>query len=256
MKCLNCDAYGHSFQYCFKPITSYGIISYRYRNNYLEYLIVQRKDTIGYTDFMRGRYTTVENLISIMEEMTCEERYNIQKYDFDYLWDNLWHNHTRGIYVNEKFNAKRKFNKIDVKSILDKIAPSKFSEAEYGFPKGRKNLYEKHQECAKREFEEETGIHSDDYELDNSIDPITETFIGSDGQKYSHIYYVAKVNPYLNLHKNKKTDIFLEEIRQILFMNYRDAYKKIRSYDVQKRYTLVRVNKILRKKLRLPLSDA
>lgn len=251
MKCLNCDLYGHSFQYCLKPIKSFGIIAYRYKNNNLEYLLIRRKDTIGYTDFMRGRYTSVENLISILEEMTTEERENLQKYDFDTLWGKIWHNHTRGIYINEKVNAKNRFNKIDICSILRKINPSRFTEPEYGFPKGRKNLYEKYQDCAKREFEEETGISQNDYELDTSIEPIIETFVGSDGQNYSHIYYVAKVNPYLNLDKTKKTDIFLEEISQIMFVDYPQAYKKIRSYDTQKRYTLTRINKILRKKLKI-----
>ncbi len=250
MKCLNCDMYGHSFQYCIKPIKSFGIIAYRQKHGSLEYLLIKRKDTIGYTDFMRGRYNSVENLIAIIEEMTDKERRDLQEYDFDTLWDRLWHNHTRGIYVNEKINARNKFNKIDIRSILQKIPPSKFKEPEYGFPKGRKNLNEKYEECARREFEEETGINSDNYQIDETVDPVTETFVGSDGQKYSHIYYIAKVNPYLNINNTYKSDIFLEEISELKFANYKDAYKMIRSYDIQKRYTLTKINKILKRKIR------
>lgn len=251
MKCLNCDMYGHSFQYCIKPIKSFGIIAYRQKYSSLEFLLIKRKDTIGYTDFMRGRYNSIENLISIVEEMTNKEREDLEKYDFDTLWYRLWHNHTRGIYINEKTNAKNKFNRIDIRSILKKIPPSKFNEPEYGFPKGRKNLNEKYEDCARREFEEETGINSDNYEIDQNIDPVTETFIGSDGQKYSHIYYVAKVNPYLNIQSTHKTDIFLEEISELTFASYKEAYRLIRSYDTQKRYTLTKVNKILKKKLKM-----
>jgi 8-oxo-dGTP pyrophosphatase MutT (NUDIX family) len=250
MKCLNCNIYGHSFQYCNKPIKSFGIIAYRYKYNKLEYILIQRKDTIGYTDFLRGRYKNT-NLISTIEEMTNKERYNIIHNDFDTLWDNLWHNHMRGIYINEKSHAKAKFYSTNIKEILSKIEPSKYDEPEYGFPKGRKNLHEKYEECAKREFEEETGFNSCDYQIDENIDPLTETFVGSDGKKYSHVYYVAKVNPFLNIKNNKKTDVFLEEISQIIFADFKQAYKKIRSYDTQKRYTLYKTNKLLRKKLKL-----
>lgn len=253
MKCLNCDMYGHSFQYCIKPIKSFGIIAYRQKFNSLEYLLIKRKDTIGYTDFMRGRYNSIENLIAIIEEMTNKEREDLKNHDFDTLWDRLWYNHSRGIYVNEKTSARNKYNKIDIKSILRKIPKSKFYEPEYGFPKGRKNLHEKYEECARREFEEETGISSENYEIDISVDPITETFVGSDGQKYSHIYYVAKVNPYLNIKNTEKSDIFLEEIGEIIFRDYKEAYKLIRSYDTQKRYTLTKVDKILKRKLKTKL---
>lgn len=251
MKCLNCDTYGHSFQYCVKPIKSFGIIAYRQRHNSIEYLLIKRKDTIGYTDFMRGRYNSVENLIAIIEEMTNKERENLKRYDFDTLWDCLWYNHSRGIYVNEKANARNKFNKINIKHILQKIPRSRFNEPEYGFPKGRKNLNEKYEECARREFEEETGIKSENYEIDHSIDPLTETFVGSDGQKYSHIYYVAKVNPYLNIKNTEKSDIFLEEIGELTFCNYKQAYKLIRSYHIQKKYILTKINKILKRKLKI-----
>ncbi len=251
MKCLNCDTYGHSFQYCIKPIKSFGIIAYRQRHHSIEYLLIKRKDTIGYTDFMRGRYNSVENLIAIIEEMTNKERKDLETYDFDTLWDRLWYNHSRGIYVNEKTNARNKFNKINIKKILKKIPDSRFDEPEYGFPKGRKNLNEKYEECARREFEEETGIRSENYEIDQSIDPITETFVGSDGQKYSHIYYVAKVNPYLNIKNTEKSEIFLEEIGELTFCSYKQAYKLIRSYDTQKKYILTKVNKILKRKLKI-----
>lgn len=251
MKCLNCDMYGHSFQYCLKPIKSFGIIAYRQRYGTLEYLLIKRKDTIGYTDFMRGRYNSVENLIAIVEEMTEKERLDLKQYDFETLWGRLWNNHMRGIYVNEKVNARNKFNKINIKSVLQKISSSKFKEPEYGFPKGRKNLNEKYEECARREFEEETGIRYENYEIDQNIEPITETFIGSDGQKYSHIYYIAKVNPYLDIQNTIKTDVFLEEVSELKFADYKQAYKLIRSYDTQKRYTLTKINKILKRKLKI-----
>ena len=46
--------------------------------------------------------------------------------------------------------------------------------------------------CAIREFEEETDVSKNEYTLlDNVILKLTEEFIGSNGVRYKHIYYLA-----------------------------------------------------------------
>ena len=55
--CNNCGKNGHVFHQCKYPITSIGIIAVRKnRDNQYEYLMIRRKDTLGYVDFMRGKY--------------------------------------------------------------------------------------------------------------------------------------------------------------------------------------------------------
>ena len=54
--CNNCGKTGHIFQNCKKPIISSGIIAFRKVNNQFQYLMICRKDTLGYVDFMRGKY--------------------------------------------------------------------------------------------------------------------------------------------------------------------------------------------------------
>ena len=54
--CNNCQNYGHLYYNCKRPITSLGVICYRKYNDKIEYLIVQRKDSHGYVDFLRGKY--------------------------------------------------------------------------------------------------------------------------------------------------------------------------------------------------------
>ena len=46
--CSNCGKNGHLFQQCKYPITSIGIIGFRKVNEEFEYLMIRRKDTIGY----------------------------------------------------------------------------------------------------------------------------------------------------------------------------------------------------------------
>jgi hypothetical protein len=51
--CLNCDREGHTFKKCLMPVKSYGIVAFTRKRNMLKFLLIQRKDTMGYTDFMR-----------------------------------------------------------------------------------------------------------------------------------------------------------------------------------------------------------
>ena len=56
--CGNCGNLGHTYKRCRYPITSCGVILYKYNpdykkemNNKYLYLLIQRKDTIGYVNF-------------------------------------------------------------------------------------------------------------------------------------------------------------------------------------------------------------
>ena len=54
--CNNCGKQGHSFHQCKLPITSYGIILFRSSPKGLQFLMIRRKDSFGYIDFIRGKY--------------------------------------------------------------------------------------------------------------------------------------------------------------------------------------------------------
>ena len=78
--CNNCGKQGHMFHQCKLPITSYGIIAFRYNiNNNVEYLMIRRKDSFGYIDFVRGKYTpyNIEQVQNIFNEMSVLERETI-----------------------------------------------------------------------------------------------------------------------------------------------------------------------------------
>ena len=66
INCNNCGKYGHNYNQCTVPITSYGVIAFRMNKQKIpEYLMICRKDTLGYIDFMRGKYI-VQNKNYIM----------------------------------------------------------------------------------------------------------------------------------------------------------------------------------------------
>jgi len=56
--CNNCGKLGHYYHHCKMPITSIGIIVFRVNpEGKKEFLMIRRKDTLGYIDFMRGKYS-------------------------------------------------------------------------------------------------------------------------------------------------------------------------------------------------------
>jgi len=55
--CNNCGKYGHMFYQCKMPITSIGIIVFRKHNDQIQYLMIKRKDTLGFIEFVRGKYS-------------------------------------------------------------------------------------------------------------------------------------------------------------------------------------------------------
>ena len=85
--CNNCGKQGHQFHQCKQPITSYGIILFRSSMKGIQYLMIRRKDSFGYIDFLRGKYVqnNLEHLQSIFNEMSIFEREKIRKFMEEYV---------------------------------------------------------------------------------------------------------------------------------------------------------------------------
>lgn len=183
------------------PITSYGIILfYVDSKDKIWFLLAQRRDTIEYTDFLRGKYTYA-NMETYFSLMTNEERDRIKNYSFNDLWDDLWINHNNRFYIDGKQKALSKFN--TNKQLITKLLKntrSTTTEPSWGFPKGKKHLKETEIECAFREFFEETKLYIT-YENLLNMSPIKEVFKGTNKKMYSTIYYIAQVNTKLSITK-------------------------------------------------------
>lgn len=109
--CNNCGKHGHLFHQCKNPITSSGIIVYN-NANVLKFLMICRKDTLGYVDFIRGKYHLYNKryIINIINEMTLLEKKNILEKEFDDLWHDLWGDYIGIQYKSEYKISKEKFN--------------------------------------------------------------------------------------------------------------------------------------------------
>ena len=83
--CNNCGKPGHQYSHCKLPIISYGIILFKYTENKIKYLMIRRKDSFGFIDFMRGKYvfqntTQIQNII---DEMSNSEKNKLKGTEFE-----------------------------------------------------------------------------------------------------------------------------------------------------------------------------
>lgn len=102
--CNNCGKQGHTFKQCKNPITSYGVIVFRISpvNQEREYLMIRRKDTLGYIDFMRGKYSVSNQtyILNMIHQMTTQEKNKLKCFTFDELWRDLWKDESQGLLPN------------------------------------------------------------------------------------------------------------------------------------------------------------
>lgn len=278
--CTNCSNPGHTSKHCTKPVTSYGVILFRCKNTWdqasilqsepmsltglekindsIEYLMIQRKDSIGFIELIRGKYklTDYEYINKNIAGMTQIERDKILTMNFDDLWESLWGPSKDGFhaYRHEKEQGRSKLDTLRssepfLESII-KTAPAPYSTPEWGFPKGRKNINESEYACAIRETWEETNISEKDIIPIRNMDPIVENFTGSNGIPYCHKYFIGYamhgVGEEAVSLASEKNEHIQREVGDIRWCTFDDAMKLIRPDNPEKRNVLLRVNNILK----------
>ena len=179
MYCNNCGKKGHVFKVCRNPITSCGLILI---NNSklpidipLKILMVRRKNSMAYTEFLRGKYDIEDDeyIRKLLSNMTIDEQQDINTKDFTTLWNIHWGEDCENQSKEYELSLE-KFSKLDFPNLLKDI--QSFSESEWGFPKGRRAHRENDLDCSIREFWEETDIPRDYYTICSNL-TLKETYI-------------------------------------------------------------------------------
>ena len=252
--CNNCGKQGHLFHQCKLPITSYGIILFRSTVNGIQYLMLRRKDSFGYIDFIRGKYVqnNIEQLKNIFNEMSVLEREKIKHQDFDELWKAMWgETPLVSQYKSEELSSQKKFDTlkngiiinneiITLEALIDN-ATTGWQETEWEFPKGRRNFQEKDLECAIREFEEETGLSKKDITIIDNVMPFEEIFLGSNHKSYKHKYFLAYTYNSNDILQNFQTT----EVSKLEWKTIDECLNSIRPYNLEKKQLIININKIL-----------
>lgn len=119
-----------------------------------------------------------------------------------------------------------------------------WTEPEWEFPKGRKNIKEKDLECALREFGEETGVPVSYVQVIENLCPFEEIFIGSNSKSYKHKYFLAHVDYPLSTAISLQ-NFQLSEISRVEWKNLEECLSSIRPYHLEKKSLIQNINKVL-----------
>lgn len=280
-QCTNCGDVGHHFRNCTAPVLSYGIIAFRLKNTDInqehtlslsnidkleislplfEYLLIQRRDSIGYVELLRAKYklSDIDYISHQITGITEEERQKLLTLSFQDLWISLWGSNSGETrqYKQEYEQAKLKFESLRdgyehngehiSLQILFSKNPVQWTTPEWGFPKGRRNTGETDYSCAVREFKEETGLRDSDFRILETIEPIKESFIGNNGIHYCHMYYIAWVSSKIPVHIQTDNELMTREVGDIQWFSFEDAVNHIRTTNMEKRNVLRHVSSLLR----------
>jgi ADP-ribose pyrophosphatase YjhB (NUDIX family) len=237
-----------------QPITSVGIIAFTVnkQTREIKYLMIQRKHSVGFVDFVRGKYVLHNKMqiLSLLSVMTESEHLRLVTEDFGSLWREMWGGHEDSM-AREKLEHLRNgvmtnYNFYTLGDCIKEVASEslKWTHNDWGFPKGRKNFNETDLNCATREFTEETGIDQSVLSIITNIVPYEEIFTGSNFKSYKHKYYLAYI-------EQGETSVNLggfqrEEVGNIGWKTLSEALNGIREYHVERKELLRNVDVVIR----------
>jgi len=208
--------------------------------------LVQRRNTIGLIEFIRGKYNVnnPDYIIKLFNMMTFDEKRMFREYDsFDMLRTIIGLKREFN-YRGEYNDAKTKYNTLrddprgnQINALLDK-SYTKWDSPEWGAPKGRRSNKEYDIECAIREFVEETGIKYKNINVYRNIKPLEEVYKGINGVVYKHTYFIADIKDNSETHENinyiEKGGYLSSEVSNVKCFNLTECQKIIRPYYLSK----------------------
>lgn len=281
--CSNCGGTGHGYRVCTEPVSSYGVLVFRWVSrskvwpqvNELcndtinptgitslipQILMIQRKDSLGFMDIMRGKYKVnePEYIKKQLKGMTRGEREKLISMDFEEIWHELWGSDTESTqrYAHDRINSRLKLAELragiqlpngDKYSLSDLLRqePALYDTPEWGFPKGRRDPYESDIRCAFRELEEETSITEIELLKVINIMPFIEQFYGSNNIHYRHTYYIAQYIGERDISFDVLNKEMTREIGNLTWKNLDEAILLLRPENIVKRGILLQFANLL-----------
>lgn len=273
--CSNCNGRGHLFRECKKPIQSNGMLAWTLRpvtteaqrlldedtefskmatpamqeQKFLQWMrklyrtggfelgvcLIQRRHTISFEAFVRGKYNDRAELEIHKERLTVAERHSIRTKSWEGLYRQVMSDKDARYMHREKRRAKMLYDSINIDEFLN--GETVFEEPSWEFPKGRRFVHETDRQCALREFEEESGVPTADVLLLDKW--CEEEFCGTNKRMYRNKYYIAFVHPktdgpFIDRNNTGQTS----EVANTAWFLYKDANAILRPFHEEKRVAL------------------
>jgi 8-oxo-dGTP pyrophosphatase MutT (NUDIX family) len=282
--CSNCGGTGHGFRMCVEPVSSYGVLVFRWISRselwpqpaefckdvinptgvtglIPQVLMIQRKDSLGFMDIMRGKYkiNDPDYIRTQLRGMTEKEREKLRSMDFEEIWHELWgtDNESTQRYAHDRVNSKQKLAELragvqlvsgEKYCLADLLRqePVLYTTPEWGFPKGRRDPHESDIKCAFRELEEETSISEKELLKVINIQPFIEQFYGSNNIHYRHTYYIAQYVGERTISYDALNVEMAREIGNLTWKPLDEAVLLLRPENIEKRGILLQLANLLR----------
>lgn len=225
------------------PVLSFGVIGFRmvhdkYSNTIKPYYImVQRKDSICFVEFVRGKYNIFDPdyVRTLISNMTVAEAKAICDCSFDELWRKVWVNvgrrseaeyHAARCRFEVLRNGYMHNGRLVNLATLAAEANPVHQEQEWEFPKGRRSSGETGVVCAVREFEEEAGVPQRFIKVfkDN---PAVFTKRGCNEVLYKFVYYVVQCDPRVRV--GRINEVQAREVMSVRWMDFKTVLRKLRT---------------------------
>lgn len=205
-----------------KERVSLGVACCRFNKGRPEILLICKRFSYSYNNFVHGKYISTSNaeIIELLNGMTAAEKHVILSLNFTQIWYHIWFDAFKC--TNNFFYSKNKFENTflipgGAERLKRLVAKSTHSDLVWEIPKGRrKTKTEPDIHCAVREFYEETGVSKKSY----TIYPQTRTYSYiDDGVRYTNTYYIAIATHHFTPRVDMGRASQVEEISDIRWMN-------------------------------------
>jgi 8-oxo-dGTP pyrophosphatase MutT (NUDIX family) len=218
--------------------------------------MIRRKNSFGFIDFVKGKYSLsnilhIENSINQMADF--EKQFILKNMNsFQMIWKQLYTCPPNFKTNKEYSSAFRKFEQlkqgININGVMKKTlvdffesSTTNYLETEWEFPKGRKFQLESDLDCAKREFEEETGFPAVNIQVLENLNPINEIFMGSNYKAYKHTYFLALTNS-----KSNSDNFQVSEVSKVEWKTLDQCISCMRDYHFEKQNVIRHADQILK----------
>lgn len=213
------------------PIISCGVICLRKIQGVLHVLLIRRKDSLSYVEFVRGKYKPSDPhyVRELVDGMTKSERQGILEKEFQDLWKGMWISRSYKRHRPEYDKSLHRFNamKNHIREYIRNHPEKGWDEPEWGFPKGRPNKDESLIHCAIREFKEETGIPKEKLIIINPNE-YEESYTGTNGILYKNHYIIGTCYED-NVGVNPRNHFQAKEVSGVRWVPLENAHKYVRN---------------------------